>query len=74
MVSSARVQVDVVPGQTEHLALAQAEDQDQDVGGVERVAVARADSRNCGLRRWSRPCALRLRTWRQLDQRGDVAA
>jgi hypothetical protein len=35
----AAVEVDVVPGQGEHLASAQAEDEEQDVCRIERVAV-----------------------------------
>jgi hypothetical protein len=33
------VQVDVLPRQAEDLALAEPENEDQDVGGVERIAI-----------------------------------
>jgi len=40
------VQVDEFPGEPEYLAFAQAQDQDQDEGGVECLASCQVDSRN----------------------------
>ena len=68
-----RVEVDVSPGEPQHLALAQTEHQDQDVRGVERVVVGAGRLQEAPrlVARPRLPLALAYR--RQLHQGRDVA-